>query len=266
VISDDSDDSMRPEVQEIAKLFQARWIAGPRRGLYANRNHVVTACLGSHIRTADDDHELPEDHFALCVDAVKLDPSAIWIIGEYVSSVHEDMKPPHPCPGQLHPRGFSEPPRHDQGLWALADGASIFPRFVFDCGFRYAERFQFGAAYLEFGSLLYAKGFRIRHLESTYIIHHYNPDTRSFLSRVIDLESRMFAMFCHSFVYQPTLKNKLLTTSECIRQLASNRDLAVGVLKASTQAFRMRRQEVARIFREDHQGSLSVEPRCRAQN
>ena len=247
VISDDSDDQFRLKNKQIAERYQTRWMIGPRKGLYANRNHVVTACRGTHIRSADDDHEFPRDHFRLCLDAVRSDPCAIWIIGEYCPPVDTIGKCVPPCPGQLHPRGFSEAPLDVQNSWALSDGASIFPRLVFDRGLRYADRFMFGAAYLEFGSLLHAYGFRIRHLEGTYVIHHYNARTRSFMSDDIELGSRLFAMLCHSFIYQPTLNNRLLTSLECIRQIASNGRRGIQCFRGAMNAFRSRRQEFMRL-------------------
>lgn len=244
VISDDSDGRFQMQNRKIAERFQVQWMAGPRRGLYANRNHIVKACRGSHIRSADDDHELPPNHFASCLAAVDSDPAAVWIIGEHFAPVAKNVKLPPPCPGQLHPRGFSEPPIDTQNTWALADGASIFPRSVFDLGFRYAECFKFGDAYLEFGSLLHARGFRIRQLEATYVIHHFNKSTRSFLSREIDLKSELFAILCHSFIYQPTARNWVLTTLTCVRQAGSNGRVGVRAIKESLAAFRARRLEV----------------------
>jgi glycosyltransferase involved in cell wall biosynthesis len=246
VVSDDSDDPFQAQNQHIAQQFEARWMAGPRQGLYANRNHIVKACRGSHIRSADDDHELPQNHCALSLEAVTADPSSIWIIGEFYPPFDNNVASPPPCPGQLHPRGFSEPPADPQNSWALSDGASIYPRAVFDSGLRFAERFKFGAAYMEFGSLLHAQGFRIRHLESTFVFHHYNAEARSFMSQEIDLESRFFAILCHSFIYQPTVKNQFLTTLECIRQIGCNGPRGVRCFRGASNAFRLRRKEFMR--------------------
>src|SRR3954451_20622301 len=41
VISDDSSEEYAPRVAEIVATFGARYIRGPQRGLYANRNHVA---------------------------------------------------------------------------------------------------------------------------------------------------------------------------------------------------------------------------------
>jgi hypothetical protein len=103
--------------------------------------------------------------------------------------------------------------------WALSDGASIFPAVIFERGVRYAECFKFGAAYLEFGSRLRWLGYRLRTLRSSYVIHHYAPGNRSFIDKRLDLGSRMFASLCHSLVYQPSSKNRLLCLAEIGRQV-----------------------------------------------
>ena len=59
-------------------------------------------------------------------------------------------------------------------------------------------------------------------LEATHVIHHFNKSTRSFLSREIDLKSELFAILCHSFIYQPTARNRALTILTCIRQAGTN--------------------------------------------
>src|SRR5438270_12557719 len=82
VVSDDSDDSTRPEVKEIAAEFETRWVPGPRRGLYANRNLAAARCGGTHVLSADDDHEHPVDLLEKCQSAIESDAAAVWCLGE----------------------------------------------------------------------------------------------------------------------------------------------------------------------------------------
>lgn len=229
VVSDDSDPEFAQQTEAIARSWDCKYILGPHRGLYANRNHVALACLGTHIRTMDDDHEFPEHHFEKCLWAIETDPEVVWIIGEYLPGEEVKSEPP-PCPGQLHPRGFSVPPSDPQVCWAIADGASIYPKVIFERGIRYAEYFNFGAAYLEFGSRLYWLGYRIRYLESTYVVHHLNINKRSFMDKKNELSSRLFAMFCHSFIYQQKIYNQILCTLETIKQLFLNLSCSIQAL------------------------------------
>ncbi|MFM6081605.1 MAG: glycosyltransferase family 2 protein, partial [Dolichospermum sp.] len=97
VISDDSDIEHQKATKDVAERWECRYIQGPSRGLYANRNHAALACKGTHIRTMDDDHEFPEQHIENCFIAIKHDPQSVWIIGEYMPTQSVGM-PPHPCP------------------------------------------------------------------------------------------------------------------------------------------------------------------------
>jgi glycosyltransferase involved in cell wall biosynthesis len=240
IVSDDSGDEHRVAVERVTAQYGCRTIRGPQRGLYANRNHVALACRGTHIRTMDDDHEFIPDHFACCLATVETDPDSIWISSENPEDYGGIV-----CPGQLHPRGFSTLPPDGQNSWAFADGASIYPRAIFDSGLRYAEEFRFGAAYLEFGSRLHYLGYRIRHIPKTYIIHHFEAATRSYQSREIDLAARYFAMLCHSFLYQPSLANRTLTCLEVVKQTLLYRTLSLRALRAGMAGYRRQRSRIS---------------------
>lgn len=233
VVSDDSDDDFVDSTKQVAEAYACRYIQGPRRGLYANRNCVARHCRGTHVRTMDDDHEFPAGHWHECECAVRDEPTAVWIIGEHYPGSRSFVVPP-PCPGQLHPRGYSTSPQDSQRSWALADGASIFPLKVFLMSGGYYEGFVFGASYLEFGSRLCASGVSIRQLASTFVIHHYDPDNRSISDVSIDTASRVFAMWCFSFAYQRTFRNRFLTVGEFSKQilLGRTRDVMHGISSA----------------------------------
>lgn len=228
IVSDDSDPEFAAETKAVVKRWKCEYITGPRRGLYANRNYAALACNGTHIRTMDDDHEFPDKHFDTCLSAIQSDPESIWIIGEYSFNQKVGIEP-HPCPGQLHPRGFTVHPKDTQHCWAISDGASIYPKIIFNSGIRYVEYFKFGYAYLEFGSRLYWLGYRIRHLDSTYIIHYFDANKRSFMDKKINLSSRLFSILCHSFIYQRNIKNQFLSILEIIKDLANFPELLLAI-------------------------------------
>jgi glycosyltransferase involved in cell wall biosynthesis len=198
VISDDSDDPADTFVG--AKEFGARYIEGPRRGLYANRNAAALACSGSHIRTMDDDHTFPPGHLAQCLAAVTRDPASVWTCGErsFIDGQPYDFTP---RAAQLHPSGVSGPIADPDDNWAIADGATILPRAVFDRGYRYFEEYRFGSSYLEFGALLYARGWRSRCLDGAFIEHHAD---RATLDRD-EPRSRLFACLCYNLHFRPSL-------------------------------------------------------------
>lgn len=244
IVSDDSTEERAEEVTGVVQAFKCRYVRGPQRGLYANRNHAAGLCTGTHIRTMDDDHEFPPRHFEQCIAALELDRESIWIIGEYFPTSPERTAPPA-CPGQLHPRGFSSRPADSQHCWAIADGAAIYPRSVFDRGIRYVQSFTFGDVYLEFGSRLYWLGYRIRQLLSTHVLHHYDPTARSFHDPENELASRFFAMMCHSFRYQPTLGNKLLSTFEMSSQCLRKGGMAWHALHLARAEYRQHMNSIA---------------------
>lgn len=245
IISDDSDQVFVPSVQELAQAYGCRYVSAPRRGLYANRTYAALACRGTHIRTMDDDHEFPPDHIQSCLEAIRADPNSVWIIGEYLPTKADKSIPP-PCPGQLHPRGFSVKPSDTQASWAMADGAAIFPRDIFDNGILYGPDFAFGTVYLEFGSLLYWLGRRIRALETTYVVHHAYSNTRSYSNVEDELAARIFAMLCHSLMYQPTLRNKVLSGMEIGKQLILHHWMAVVATRRGWAAYRRRCRQMAK--------------------
>jgi glycosyltransferase involved in cell wall biosynthesis len=240
VVSDDSDDASAPATADLARRYDCRYVRGPQRGLYANRNRAADACVGSHVRSMDDDHEFPPMHFEECQRAVLRDPHSIWIIGEvYPNAVRRESPL---CPGQLTARGYSQPPPDPERCWALSCGSAIYPRELFLHGIRNAEFFKFGALYLEFGSRLHWLGFRIRYLPTTYIVHHLDMAARSYMNREIDLSSQFFAMFCHSWVYQPTWTNRMLSMLEAAKLMARDPSTAPRAWQNASRAFATHRK------------------------
>lgn len=208
VVSDDSHD---PEAGlTIAGEFGARWQAGPRRGLYANRNAAALACSGTHIRTMDDDHTFPPGHLAACLEAIARDPRSIWVCDEngYLDGrLHAE----HQAAAQLHPSGVGGPVSNPDDCWAIADGATIYPREIFDLGHRMVEDFGFGSSYLEFGAFLYHLGWRSRLLHTTWIEHRAEAAT---LSRG-EPRSRLFASLCFNLHFR---QNRLLAARYVVSQ------------------------------------------------
>jgi glycosyltransferase involved in cell wall biosynthesis len=197
VISDDSDDPATATA--LATEFGARHLIGPRRGLYANRNAAALACTGTHIRTMDDDHTFPPDHFALCLQAIESDRRAIWACDE--TGYHDErLHSYRHAAAQLHPAGVGGPVHDPDDCWAIADGATIYPRAVFDAGYRLVEDFGYGSSYLEFGAYLYRRGWRSRLLRTTWIEHRAEAAT---LSRG-EPRSHLFASLCFNRHFQPS--------------------------------------------------------------
>ena len=209
VLSDDSDDSSKAETTAIAESFECRYLAGPRRGLYANRNHVALACVGTHVRTMDDDHEFPPRHLALVADAVASSPADIWVIPERTKVDH--FQAIHP-PSQLGPSGYGYPPVDPDDCWAIADGCTVYPADIFQSRILMMEEWPFGQAYLEFGARLhFLHGRKCRLVNGTHVIHHFEPGLRQAHHRRIEGASAAYAALAFSWRYQPRLGNQFAT-------------------------------------------------------
>jgi glycosyltransferase involved in cell wall biosynthesis len=196
IISDDSDPENAEATEKIANRFECVYSRGPRRGLYANRNAAFVRCQGTHVRTMDDDHILPPGHLSVCLSAVQHDPTAIWSTGEH-GFVGGRPVAPAATAGQLGPAGMAEPVTNVDDNWAIADGSTIYPRTVFDRGFRMIEVFGFGSSYLEFGAYLYQHGWKCRCIQGVVVEHHVTV-----LSPPDPLSQR-FASICYNCYFRP---------------------------------------------------------------
>jgi glycosyltransferase involved in cell wall biosynthesis len=215
VISDDSSPETAPEIEALARRFGCRYVPGPRRGLYANRNHAAAHCRGSHILSADDDHEHPAGFVRRVVEAVTGEPRTVWAIGEFHSWADFEASARFQPPGQLSAHGSLHPVARDAtDCWSVADGATAYPREVFDSGLRFYEGVRFGASYSEFGCAMRRAGWRIRPLWSTAVVHHVREAPRSIVDPVGERAAWLFALLMFSFFYQPSAAHKLIAASK----------------------------------------------------
>ena len=199
VVSDDSDPSSAPATREIARRFGCRYVPGPRRGLYANRNAAALQCVGTHVRTMDDDHTFPSGHFSLCQAALQRDPCAIWTTGE-TCYIDGQLYVQTATALQLHPSGVGTPVSDPDDNWAIADGSTIYPREIFTRGLRMVEAFGFGSSYLEFGAYLYRRGYRSRCLPGAKVEHHADLNT----VRRSSHEACLYASLCYTLYFKPS--------------------------------------------------------------
>lgn len=201
IVSDDSIDEHVESNMTIAHRFGARYIRGPQKGLYANRNFVLQAFKGTHLLSSDDDHEHPPGYFAACLDAATREPATVWCLGEIIPGTGKVWG----TPGQMNARGSSSAPSNLEATWAWSDGATICPAALFEAGLRFYEGFPFGWSYLEFGCRAHSLGWKIKILQGTGVIHHFHESGRSFDSKDMDNISRYFALILHAFHYQRSL-------------------------------------------------------------
>ena len=98
---------------------------------------------------------------------------------------------------QLGPAGVGEKIENRNNNWGIADGSTIYPREVFDRGFRMVEEFGFGSSYLEFGAYLYKNGWKSRCIPGAQVKHYATalacPDSLS----------QRFASICFNRYFRP---------------------------------------------------------------
>jgi len=235
IVCDDSDDEIAAETRAVAGHFDCRWVAGPRRGLYANRNFAALQCGGTHIRTMDDDHTFPPGHFDLCLTAVRSDPQAIWTTGE-ITDIDGRLYYQTETAAQLHPSGVGAPVRDPDDNWAIADGSTIYPRRIFDDGLRMVEDFAYGSSYLEFGAYVYHHGFRSRCIPGAKVEHHADKSMaeRSGDPRV--LESLLYASLCFNLCFQPNSFRACKYSLACFRDSGFKADFLLKIPKLAAKA------------------------------
>jgi glycosyltransferase involved in cell wall biosynthesis len=234
IVSDDSTDiNTQEQNNKMALDYGCMYLRGPSRGLYANRNFVALACTGTHIRTMDDDHEFPADHFKIVSEWVEKYPNDVLVIGE-VPPNSSSVEKPYPIPGQLHPRGFSILPKDLDQYFGISCGGSIYPKKIFDLGYRCCEEFLFGYSYLEFGCLLKAKGQKIRPISDTFLIHHHEASELR-LDDIV-LPSILFSIVCQSWYYQACNKNKNLSIFQMVVLLLKRRRRFIHDLVVAKEA------------------------------
>jgi glycosyltransferase involved in cell wall biosynthesis len=196
IVSDDSGIEYAEATRAVAAKYRCIYYSGPHRGLYANRNFAAQRCRGTHIRTMDDDHILPPDHFLRCLEAVSADPNAIWTTGE-IGYLNGAVVGIAEIANQLGPAGVGEQIENRDDNWGIADGSTIYPRAVFEYGFRMVEDFDFGSSYLEFGAYLYHKGWKCRCIPDAVVEHH-----ATILGQP-DPVSHLFASICFNRYFRP---------------------------------------------------------------
>jgi GT2 family glycosyltransferase len=246
VISDDSDLEQASSVEQLAAIYDCRYIRGPRKGLYANRNHIVEFCYGTHILSADDDHEHPSNFVEAITRMVQEEPHTIFCMGELYSWEDFQNRVPWYGPGQINPHGSLSPVSVNdrRPCWAISDGATLYPRGVFDAGLRFYDGINFGDSYKEFGCLLFKAGWRTKVLDITGVIHHLAELGRSYNNKIEGQASTFFAMFMFSFYYQPSFRNVIVTTSKIGLLLLQYPLDGFCVLSRAFRYYRQRKKQV----------------------
>ncbi|MGA9379839.1 MAG: glycosyltransferase, partial [Phormidium sp.] len=218
VVSDDSDDVHAPQIERLAKQFDCIYTKGPRRGLYANRNHASLTCRGTHILSGDDDHTHPIDYVEKVLEVVETDPARVWIFTE---KKHNQPESSLICPTELHPSGGGCIPKDPSNCAAIADGSSVYPRQIFDQGLRYDETYSFGPMWYLWGKHLIKQGWRISFSDATFIWHHDESEQRFHDQNLVNtlLESTTYTQFVNSLWLEPSLSKLVISIIYLLKRM-----------------------------------------------
>ena len=175
LVSDDSDDDLRQETAVVCNGFpRVTYLAGPRRGLSANRNN----CL-AHVPSEtdvvffiDDDVVLPREFLATAVQTLRRAPARTIVTGfEYRDGVRVA---PHNCSFW----GHQEKPPSDAGdLHALCINATAFPRSLFE-SVRFDELLRYGSDEIDLCVRAESAGFRVLFDPGLFVHHERSPVNR----------------------------------------------------------------------------------------
>jgi glycosyltransferase involved in cell wall biosynthesis len=217
VVSDDSDSSSESNVETIAKHFGCRYVKGPGKGLYANRNCAALSCRGSHIMSADDDHTHPDRFVENILSDVATDLDAVWTYSEKHPLRPEAPITPVP---ELTPSNRILPPKDSTHSAAIADGSTVYPRLVFDSGLRYDETYPFGMLWYLWGHDVNRGGFRICFSDSTYVWHHTDSSIdrgRDLLWLEKQIECNLYVLFRNAIREDKNAAGLLRATLQLLR-------------------------------------------------
>lgn len=188
IVSDDSTDD-RTERLVRSEFPDAVYLAGPRRGLAANRNRAVRAVTGSHVLFMDDDVELAPDFFPQVLKVLK---DQFGRHGHRVIVTGLENK----RGALIHPHeqsffGFQQR-RYGAGepLRTIVINSAVFPVFLFK-ELAFDEQLVYGYEEVDFATRAARRGYAIVLAEQAVNDHYPSEVNRDFYRPHI-VKSRLY--------------------------------------------------------------------------
>jgi len=158
-------------VRDISKKYAwVRYVEGPRRGLCANRNHVIRQATTSHVSLIDDDGVVSVDFVERALAAIAAHPDKI-ITGDVIEEGIGRCPP-------TNPRFLGHFGRHVRPGERLANihlNCNVFPRVMFDDA-SFDESIEYGYEDTDLCAQLLAKGYEILYVPE--LVNEHKPPNR----------------------------------------------------------------------------------------
>jgi len=198
IVSDDStnDDTKTLVTSHFPKV---KYLAGPRKGLGANRNNALKAVKGSHVLFIDDDVTLGEKFIETAFEFLEgyikqeeADPSKIIVTG--LEDKYGELVVPH----EQDFLGFQKIDyREGETLNTVVINSAIFPKNLFE-QVLFDEKLVYGCDEVDFTTRAVNKGFKIRLCPNAINFHFPSTINRDFYQPYHEA-SRLYVTFKRYF-------------------------------------------------------------------
>jgi len=173
-----SDDSAKPgvakQVQDVCGRYDfVTYVEGPRRGLCANRNHVIRQATTSHVSLIDDDGVVSADFIERALEAARRFPGNI-LSGDVLEDGVHRHRPSNP----RFLGHFGRPIRPGEPIRNIQLNCNVIPREVFDVT-AFDENIAYGYEDTDWCAQALAAGYHILHLPE--LVNQHLPASRPVL-------------------------------------------------------------------------------------
>lgn len=204
LVSDDS--TLKSNINKnklLCKRYNAKYLIGPRKGLYANRNNIMDNIQSSHLLTCDDDHLYPNNFVKIIMEEINLHSNEILVIGEVKNKSCLDIR--NYMPRYINEMGRISENQNPESMKGISCGSTIYPIEFLVMNIRCDETYLFGRMWYLFAlQILKKTKFNIRFITNTSIDH----DIVSSKDRAYNInylkhqqECNLYVSFIHAFYF-----------------------------------------------------------------
>lgn len=189
IVSDDSTDA-RTERLVRTSFPNVAYLAGPRRGLSANRNHAIRAVTGSHVLFMDDDVILAENFFTLVRTTLQANVDRYG--HKQIVTGLENKNGVIIYPHEQSFLGFQQRSYKDgEPLKTIVINSTVFPAFMFK-EIQFDEQLVYGYEEVDIATRAVRSGYAVVLAEKAVNFHYPSEINRDYY-RPHTIKSRLYA-------------------------------------------------------------------------